>query len=346
MKLSEINQINTSLKTTKKAIISLGCSFAEGQGAFDVEIYKNYKVKYTEHGSPLELDVTEEERDEILAKFSNVDAFNGKLSFHQMERDNSFVNILCNKYFDGTYTPVNFGLRGRGNRASIKDLVLTHEINWDNAEEIVVVYCPSSLERFDFCADYDMDRPCFTTMWPHYENMDNVSRQKLWEGYALTVWSNRSEVIEQISNVQELSMWCKLHNAKLIITPGFDKRYDKEYFNSALHATISRDKNGNVTSAENPGLLKFSSGLPNHTLLKLFPWENKFEPDGFETFIELVLSQEPDVENKLDPYFQFLGKGSPNGWVTPCAHPSKKGHDLFAQHLHTFIVEGKARGIH
>ena len=77
----------------------------------------------------------------------------GKLDFTFMEYDNAFVNVLCNKYLQGSYTPINFGLRGCGNRATIKELYFYPEIDWHLIDEIIVIYCPSGVERFDFIND-------------------------------------------------------------------------------------------------------------------------------------------------------------------------------------------------
>jgi hypothetical protein len=62
-----------------------------------------------------------------------------------------------------------------------------------------------------------------------------------------------------------------------------------------------------------------------------------FKPDGFKTFADLAMSRETSVEDKTDFFFQFLGKRSPNGWMTPCAHPGAKAHDLFASLLYNHI---------
>jgi hypothetical protein len=53
---------------------------------------------------------------------------------------------------------------------------------------------------------------------------------------------------------------------------------------------------------------------------------------------------EETLEDKQDHYMQFLGKGSPEGWITSCSHPSQKAHELFAKHLYKHIVEERADG--
>ena len=79
-------------------------------------------------------------------------------------------------------------------------------------------------------------------------------------------------------------------------------------------------------------------------LIDLFPWDKMFKPNGYETFADLAISMEDTLEDTTDHYFQFLGKGSPEGWITSCSHPSQKAHDLFAKHLYKHIVEDRADG--
>lgn len=333
---TQILEINEDLERTGKVIIGLGCSFVQGQGAFNDELYDKYKWVYKGLGSPLEIDVTPEQQKEIFAKYPDVKAAPGSplpFDFKFMEYRNTFVNVLCKKYFNGDYTPINLGIRGCGNRATIKELYFRPEIRWDLVKEVIVVYCPSGLERFDFVNDAWDEHFHWKAMWPHFENMEDSPRKKLWEGYGKTLWSTKFEVIEQVANVQELLTWCKLKNAKLIITPGFDRRYDKTTFKECLKTNIDRDMNGEITKPKSH-FFKFNT---DEYLADLWPWENMFEPGGYKTFVDLTMAQEPNLEDKMDHFFQFLGKGSPNGWVTPCSHPSAKAHDLFAEYLYKHI---------
>lgn len=58
-----------------------------------------------------------------------------------------------------------------------------------------------------------------------------------------------------------------------------------------------------------------------------------FEPEGHSTWVSLLQSKEPS-----DQYFYtYIGTGSPNKWITPCAHPSVKSHHLLAELLYKHI---------
>jgi len=328
-----IDEVNADLQRTGKAIIALGCSFVEGQGAFDDDLYEQYKFKSQKLGMPLEIQCTKEEQEELLKKYPSLHMKYGMLDFTDMEHNNSFVNVLCKKYFQGEYTPINFGIRGCGNRATIKELYMNPAIRWDLIKEIIVIYCPSGIERFDFINDVWNEHFHWKCMWPSWEGQDDPERQNLWRGYGKLIWSEKFGVFENLTHVQELLTWCQLKNAKLIVTPGFDRRYTKSHFEHSLKQNISRDISGNRTD---PGITLFSQSVDQW--INLWPWDKMFEPDGYETIIDLCIGQEPTLTNK-DYFFQFIGTGSPNMWVTPCAHPSAKAHDLFASLLHEYINE-------
>lgn len=340
-----IPQINDSLRKTGKAIISLGCSFVEGMGALDDIMYEKYEWDYLGPGHPLSIKFKKGELESFKKEWPNIDYNNNKMIvstlFSDQEQKNAFVNVLCHKYFDGSYTPINFGMRGCGNRAAIKELHMNPEINWDDAKEIVVVYCPSGLERFDFINDSGDKNYHWKCMWPHDNTMETgTALQNLWSGYKDTVWSEKFGVLEQISHVQELLTWCKFKNARLIITPGFDRRYDRELFNEALNSNVTRNSTNTATTVSTPSLFGslFKSNTENY-MVDLWPWDMMFYPDNHDTFAELSMAQEPNIDPKSDYFFQFQNNRSPNGWMTPCSHPGQKGHDLFAKLLFDHIIK-------
>jgi hypothetical protein len=325
----QIKQINEQLKRTNRAIISLGCSFVQGQGAVDDNLYTDYAWKFNGLGTRLELQATDAEKNKLIQHHPgliNYDAA-GSLTFTFMEYKNAFVNVLCNKYFEGSYTPINLGISGCGNRGSIKELYFYPEIEWHNAKEIIVLYCPSGLERFDFVDDAWEDHRHFKSMWPRPDDVE-MPRKMLWQGYRDNLYTDKFEVLEQIGHVQELMNWCKNHNnARLVITPGFDSRYNKMYFKDSLNNKYTRTIDGELTETttiKNANVDK---------LVNLFPWDAVFKPNGCETFIELTMKKEFNKAAGDHYFFNFLETGSPDKWITPCAHPAAKGHDFFAQQI-------------
>jgi hypothetical protein len=220
--------------------------------------------------------------------------------------ENAFVNVLCKKYFNGTYTAINLGLAGCGNRGSIKELHFYPDLDWNNIDEIIVIYVPSGLERFDFINDTYDNHYRWKCMWPHYENMPESANRILSEGYAKLLSSIKFEVLEQLAHAQELLTWCKLKNARLIVTPGFDHRYDREYFQHCLWEVIHRDEKGSIVSVGDPNFNQYHTNIDNSNLIKLFPWDNMFMPAGYKTFADLVMSNE-NLTDTSDHFFQFFG---------------------------------------
>lgn len=332
----QIPIISTDLKKTRRAIIALGCSFTQGQGAFDQDLLETLDWKFEKLGVPLQLDLKDSQIQDLLNRYPILrrDQYTNNIDWTFMEYKNSYVNVLCEKYFEGKFTPINLGIRGCGNRATIKDLYYYPEFEFEKLEEIVVIYSPSGLERFDFAADTWFDHHKWKCMWPHFNDIEDGPRKTLWKGYKEHLHSEKFEILEQIAHVQELLLWCKFHRAKLLITPGFDSRYNRSYFFKELGKVLIRNIAGDIGDAA-----QTNPCFERDKLLKMFPWENFFEPDGCPTFADLCIKQEFPSSWKERHFFEFLGKGSPNLWITGCAHPSAKGHDLFARHLHRRILE-------
>jgi hypothetical protein len=334
----QIPLINYGINRTGKVIVSLGCSFVQGQGAFDDEIYDRFHTDYLGMGYALRVaeNLSPAEKEKLTKEFKTIkiDKATGQLDMSEMEHKNSFVSVLCNTYFGGEYTAINLGMRGTGNRGQVKELYFRPEIDWHKVKEVIVLYCPSGMERFDFVNDLWDEHFHFKAMWPN-----KGEDKELWRGYANTVYSEKQAIIEQIGHVQELLTWCKLKNAKLVITPSFDRRYDKDVFNHELAKHINRGMDQNISEIMEPSIFGPNLISKNHVkLADLWPWENMFRPDGHDTFANLVLSKiAHNLEDKHDYFFQFQGKRSEGGWITPCSHPGQKGHDLFASLLYNHI---------
>jgi hypothetical protein len=333
MTKDEINAVNESLAKTQKLIISLGCSFVEGQGAIDQEIYDNYKWTIDRVGVPMQPDISLTEKRRLVKKHDTIELVNDELRFHKMEKANSFVNVLCKKYFNGSYTPLNLGKRGRGNRASIRSLYYLPEINWHHAKEIIVIYVPSSIERFDFVADHSSNSDVdFICMWPHWKDQPKGARQTLWRGYNDALYTDKFAVLEQIGNFVELQNWCDLKNAKLVITPGFDRSYSRSTFLKNIQNKVERN---HTMALEREYKITEQPNLESlERIVNTVRWGSFFKPNNSPTFVDLVMKQE--LRPKTN-YWDYIGEGSPKKWITACCHPSAKAHDFFALKLYEHI---------
>lgn len=331
-----IPSINDDIRRTRKAIISIGCSFVQAHGAISQEIYDNYRWAAPKFGEAhIKWDLTETERQQLLTEHPDItyDIHNKELEFQTHEYNNSFVNILSKKYFEGDYAAINLGRSGSGNRASIKELYFYPDILWNEIEEIIVIYCPSGLERVDFITDEyhtPNDHGRWKTMWPSDLPESEGPRHHLWKGYKNHLYSEKFEALEQIAHVQELILWCKYKKAKLIIVPGFSPFYNKQYFTKQINKNIVRDNSGKIISS------KFMAYVSEHSIkvANMWPWDNMFQPEGCPTFADLMMKQEFPEDWSEKSFYGFIGTGTPNKWITPCCHPSVKGHDLFAKYLY------------
>lgn len=340
-----IPQINNGILKNKKVVITLGCSFVEGQGAVDLKIWENYYKKRTTH-NPNAWAFTKEQQREIIKEFPYVrlnqhDPNILDFTFHEVA--NSFGHVLCKKYFNDEYTCINLGRRGNGNRASIKDLYFYPDILWNKIKEIIVVYCPSGPERYDFLDDqgqYVNQHGRWVTIWPGGYRSEppytkNSSPQDIVSyGINSALYSEKGAIMEQIVHMQELLLWCKHHKAKLIVTPGFMQTYNKDHFKTVLNKVITRNGNREITYERDNEL----DPKEVEKVVNMWPWENMFYPNGEPTFADLAMSQEHTVDRSKYWFYNFEYEGTPDMWITPCAHPSIKAHDLFAECLYKHIT--------
>lgn len=339
MDYKTISQINFDLKKTKKAIISLGCSFVQGVGAIDENIYRNYEWEISPNSSTWYL--TTEQKNKIIQDYPDVELRSDGISFRQHQFNNAFVNVLCKKYFNGEYTPINLGRTGNGNRATIKDLYFYPEISWDDMEEVIVIFCPSGLERMDFIDDTSFtinDHARWITAWPKIVDNNKGVRNKLWTGIKESLHSEKFETLEQIAHVQELLLWCKYKNAKLVIVPAFMQRaYTRERFLDNLSNKVYRDNVNGLIEIKFAREKVYDKSIER--LVDMWPWQNMFFPDGAPSFADYSLQQEFGSWEKAEYFQTFAGKGSPDLWLAPCTHPTKKAHAAFAKILHKHITE-------
>jgi len=308
----EYTRVNDDIIKHRKAVIGFGCSFSDGQGAIEEEILNNYPW-YIDGANTLKWDkLTREQQSEVRTKYHDVRTLrwmqNGTtLDFHLHERRRAYSYQLAEML--GDHAGINFGMRGNGNRASISQLFTHPELLLHRLEEIIVIYTPAGVERFDFFQKTLNDHHNFITMWPHEDSFpEDIWRSNLWGAYKHYLLSDLNILQEQVLQVRILETWLKSTGAKwkLIIVPAYDYALYEQHYN----------------------------GKAKEFYKKNWPHQYMWKPDGELTFMNLVEQAEGLDRNS---YYSYMGKGSPGGWVTPCAHPSIKGHKLFAEKLYEKI---------
>ena len=310
----EIPAINESLKKTRRAVICFGCSFAEGQGAVPFEIYQNYAPPQQDFTMVSWNDMPYEHKKEIADKYGaelcpyGPSKDNVFINMAPIERQNNYSGILCREFLDG-WTHINFGMRGNGNRASINNLWHYPDLRLDLIDEVIVIYTPAGMDRFDFARKDLPDTGHFThtTMWPHKDAQpEEDPRKPLWDSYAEYLYSPRMVIQEQIYNIHYLMSWMKnIKKHHFIMTPAYDRAYDRGVWLAKWYI--------------------------EQEMVDMFPWEAHFRPGGHHTFIEYVEATEG---LPLLGYWGLNGKGSPKGYITPCSHPGVEGHRVFAKAIY------------
>jgi len=227
--------------------------------------------------------------------------------------DNSWVHQLCKNHLTD-YIPVNLGVMGTGNRAAIKELYLNPLVDLKNASKVIVVYMMSGLERFDFINRQFGEHHHFYTMWPNYADPGS-SNPKLWKAYAKDLWSDEFAVIEALLNIREAETFCKANGYDLVITSAFDQRLTKENFLMTL-------------------------GHKNKNLVESINWNNFLYPKRMKSFINLLTSLDGKPSLGSGGFFpHYTSLKAPTKYITNCAHPTKEGHRVIADHIYKFIVQ-------
>jgi hypothetical protein len=276
-----------------KVIIGLGDSFTQGVGGWSEATYRKY------NGQIDPLNIPDSIKDEMYT--------------------NSWVSQICYKYLHG-WLPINLGVMGKGNRASIKELYLNPEIKLSNASEVILVYMLSGMERFDFINRDFPDNSHFFAMWPNPWDK-NTTNKKLWEAYAEDIWSERFVALETLLNIREAEMICKANGWRLIVASAFDQRITKEYFIKAINKH-DRDYTD---------------------LVEAMPWNNFLYPQGCNSFMHLLLKysgHENHEELALGAYHDYYSKLDwPEKYITNCMHPSVEGYRVIAHEIFKFIKD-------
>jgi len=284
-----------------KILIGLGDSFTQGHGACDIKIWDKYKWDDKKMYNEYFHDVVE--------------------SGYQ----NSWVNQLCKNHLKD-FIPINFGLSGRGNRAAVKELYLHPELNIELAKEKIVVYMLTGYERFDFVnKDYEVGHHKFNTMWPTTDCGNDL--RTVGNEYMNHVRSDRMGLIELLLNIAEVKNWCKVHNAKFVLTSAFTPTINKQFMTDHIIGDLLYGKESHVEK-----------------LVNIIDWDEFFYPDGFRCITDYLLSLEErtDLINEFSSwnYYEFAyshKKMTPNGYITKCAHPSDDGHKEIAKLLYEHI---------
>jgi hypothetical protein len=350
--ISDITKINLDLKRTNKLLIAIGDSFTYGSSAWDDELinlypptYQNHNITYNHYDVKIKKVICDLYPNEIVLDSD------GNFDFSIMFQNNSYVNVL-GKLLNDEWTVANLGVPARGNFSAISNLFMVG-IDWHLANEITLIYMPSSMNRIDVLNDgfvphkFSSLQDLFHTAWPspsggrdfrnsndeliktHGDNQTPWNR--LQDSLYDSIYSKKYEVLKTILEFQHLNVWVKLHKARLIVIPAFSDYYYPEYFSKQIKKGIKRD----YPSREFIELIDNDySQIENY--VEYIPWVNVYHPHNFHSFYHYSLSQVENDSNNVD-MFSLIGKPTKDNWIMSCGHPSAKSHRLMAKYISTLI---------
>jgi WD40 repeat protein len=276
---------NSPIKNNEKVIIGLGDSFTQGVGGWSEKVYKRFNNK---------IDYNKLNRNEQLETYKN-----------------SWVNVLCEKYFPDHH-PINLGVLGIGNRAASSELHLNPRLNLDKASGGYVIFMLSGMERFDFVND-NFESSHFFAIWPT-EPHEGTKQPKLWKSYLDEAWGERFAVTETIISIRNVETFCKANKLELILTSAFDQRYTRKYFLETL-------------------------GNKYESLIDSVPWDRFVYPENYPSFINLLVELEGHPQSmalgEFWPHYNNLP--APSTYISNCAHPTIKGYEVIADKIYEFI---------
>jgi hypothetical protein len=328
-----VKAINQGLDQTNKIIVSIGCSFVFGSAAFSQELLDSSPPVYSNGATWTLNNYSVIERKKILEKFPGLIMSNHDYSYIEFDKmfvENSFTSILCRDFLKKEYTPINFGSPGAGLKSSIMKLFLV-PVEWKKADEIIVVFCPTSANRLDILIDENSHDNYYRTAWPSYANHETISWNKLQEGFSQELYSEKWEALNFLTNYQLLTSWVKNHNAKLITFPAFNDYYNPDYFYKMSKTRIIRDQKKQILDIREDS----QPDRYHQFLFDSVDWNSFIAPQGKSNFFTLALSQEDNYDPSLN-HLSICGEhgGSETKWIMNCGHPSSKAHRLLAQEIY------------
>jgi hypothetical protein len=274
-----------AIDENSKLIIGLGDSFTQGVGSWDKQTYKLYGGFIDPLKVPRNLEVEMYEY--------------------------SWVSQLCTNHLP-TFTPVNFGATGKGNRASVKELYLNPKVKIGKAKKAILILMLSGIERFDFINKGFEEHHHFFAMWPNPWDK-NTTHKQLWEAYARDIWSEKFVCLEALLNIREADMFAKANGWNFIVASAFDQRITRENFIDKI-------------------------GKEHTELIDSIPWDKFLYPQGCKSFMQLLLRYDGREELADGAFYDYYSKlKEPTEYITNCMHPTREGYRIMAEELYKFI---------
>lgn len=342
-KSKDVSQINQDLRRTRKALIILGCSFADGQGAIPTYIIDQLTPTYHPIDNALDYtcegytdqeigDLAVEHKLPVLLERRNQKSLT--CSVYHTEIHNSW-GAQVGRLLNDEYTVINCADRGAGNNSAISKLY-RYPIEWDQCDEVLVVWSVCDYTRWSMLHSLNLERNLMTgdsrTFWWIHQKPGPTapaSQQLNWQ-FSQQMYSTALFFIDQyVDNCVQLKTWTKqFKKSNMVLIPAFsqlpelDPGMEWHYYLSEIASKSGKD------------LAKI---IKNSILT-----EHVWDVDGHDDLAKLCLAMSTqEHNNNYADWFHFSKKNSEgavgNTWITPCNHPTYIAQREIAQRLHKHL---------
>lgn len=266
-----------------KKLIGLGCSWAQGEGGYPEHIWKQYNGRVNLRGV-------------------------SDVHLRPYEYENSWVNVLCKKHLP-EYEPVNLGVRGIGNRAAVKQLYLTEDVNWEEDEGIIILFL-AGIERLGVFNNQPHEHYRYTHAWP----VDHDPPILFWQAYQKELHGYPMICMETITAILEAQVFAERYGFKFFFANAYNPDHLPTFFQTHVD--------------------KFAD---------LVKWENYMNTEKFFNFIEHLVALDDiipkDKQGNTAYWSHYPQLPWPATYLTNCIHPTIKGYEVIADLMFNFIQD-------
>lgn len=333
----DVEFINSDLERTRKALIILGCSFADGQASIPDEIISDLTPIY--HPIDNSHDYTSDQyTDSEIAELAikhklpvypeRINKIALTVDIYNTELHNSWGSQV-GRMLNNEYTVINCADRGAGNNSAVKKLY-RYPIDWQHCEEVLVIWSVCDYTRWSMLHSLNQQKHKLTgdsrTFWWIPERPDPADKSKYlnWMFSEFMYSTPLFFLDEYVDNCVQIKTFTKqFDRSNIVVMPAFTQLPENDP-NMEWHYYLSQ-------IAKNSG--KELAKIIKSRLLT----EHLWDVDGYDTLARLCMAQSTDDYHDWQHY---IGKthGIGNEWISACDHPTHKSQSLIAQRLHKHIT--------
>lgn len=333
----DVEFINSDLERTRKALIILGCSFADGQASIPDEIISDLTPIYHPIDNSYDY-TTDQHADSEIAELAikhklpvypeRVNKTALTVDIYNTELHNSWGSQV-GRMLNNEYTVINCADRGAGNNSAVKKLY-RYPIDWQHCEEVLVIWSVCDYTRWSMLHSLNQQKHKLTgdsrTFWwiPERPDPADKSRYLNWMFSEFMYSTPLFFLDEYVDNCVQIKTFTKqFDRSNIVVMPAFTQLPENDP-NMEWHYYLSQ-------IAKNSG--KELAKIIKSRLLT----EHLWDVDGYDTLARLCMAQSTDDYHDWQHYTSKT-QGIGNEWISACNHPTYKSQIIIAQRLHKHIT--------